>query len=162
MIYEVEGDLLLSRAQLFALGVATYDPMTRGFAKKLSRRYPALAEAFRSWCEESSPEPGDIWLWGEPGQQQVVCLLTHEGQEDSLRGGRPDRVALNRALRALVGLYNDMRFKSLAMPPIGAGDDGLDWALVRDMMHAQLGELLIPIFVYTQQLEGQFAHEPGL
>ena len=162
MIYEVEGDLMLSRAQLLAQGVATFDPMNQGFARKLHERYPGMVRDFQQWCEQEDPQPGQIWLWGEPDQQQVVNLITHAGDRDPARGGRPDKIALNRALRALNQLYAEIRFKSLAMPTIGAGENALDWAVVRDMMHAQLGELLIPIFVYVRQLDGQVAHEPGL
>ena len=48
------------------------------------------------------------------------------------------------------------------MPTIGAGEYGFDWAEVRGMMDSQLGELLIPVFIYVQELDGQLAHEPGL
>jgi len=30
------------------------------------------------------------------------------------------------------------------------------------MLHSQLKELLIPIFVYTKEKEGQLASEPGM
>jgi O-acetyl-ADP-ribose deacetylase (regulator of RNase III) len=163
MIYEVEGDLMLSRAHLIVQGVATNDPMTRGLARKLSQRYPALAKDFQSWYVEEQPEPGQLWLWGEPGKPQVLNLITHQGDsENPARLGRPNKIAVNRAFRALNSLYTEQRFKSIAMPKIGAGEFGLDWAEVRDMLHAQLGQLLIPIFVYTKELDGQVAHEPGL
>ena len=62
MIYEVEGDIMLSRAQVIVQSVAIGDPMTRGLARKLNERYPAMVEAFQAWCEETQPEPGEIWL----------------------------------------------------------------------------------------------------
>jgi O-acetyl-ADP-ribose deacetylase (regulator of RNase III) len=46
MIYEVEGDILLTRAQLMVHNVTTFDPMNRGIARKLKDKYPAMAEAF--------------------------------------------------------------------------------------------------------------------
>lgn len=163
MIYEVEGDLMLSRARLIVQGVATNDLMTRGLARKLSQRYPAMAKEFQIWCEQEQPEPGQAWLWGEPGKPQIVNLITHQGDsENPGRLGRPDKISVNRAFRALNSLYAEHRFKSMAMPKIGAGEFGLDWAEVSDMLHAQLGQLLIPIFVYTKELDGQVAHEPGL
>ena len=51
MIYEVEGDILLTRAQLVVHHVTTFDPMNRGIARKLKDKYPAMAEAFHLWCE---------------------------------------------------------------------------------------------------------------
>jgi O-acetyl-ADP-ribose deacetylase (regulator of RNase III) len=162
MIYEVEGDIMLSRAQVIALGVSTFDPMTRGLARKLHERFPVMVEAYNSWCAEQLAEPGQLWLWGEPNQQQVLCLITHEGDDDPTRAGRPDKIAVHRCFRALNRLVVEQRLPSIAMPTIGAGEFGLDWAEVRGMMHSQLGELLIPLFVYTKELDGQVAHEPGL
>ena len=46
MIYEVEGDILLTCAQLVVHNVTTFDPMNRGIARKLKDKYPAMAEAF--------------------------------------------------------------------------------------------------------------------
>jgi len=162
MIYEVEGDLMLSRANLIVQGVASGDPMTRGLARKLGQRFPAMVAEFHSWCEEEKPEPGQIWLWGEPGKTQILNLITHEGDpETPSRIGRPNKISVNKAFRAVNTLYTKQRFKSIAMPMVGAGEFGLDWAVVRDMLHAQLGQLLIPIYVYTKELDGQVAHEPG-
>lgn len=162
MLYEVEGDIMLTRAQVIAQGVSTNDPMTRGFSRKLHDRFPAMVEAFLDWCEVESPEPGQVWLWGDPDKIQVVNLITHEGDEDPNRPGRPQRIAVNRCFRALNKLALEQRFKSIAMPPVGAGEFGLDWSEVRGMMDSQLGEQLIPIFIYVKQLDGQVAHEPGL
>jgi hypothetical protein len=45
---------------------------------------------------------------------------------------------------------------------IGSGVGGIDWLEVRGMMHSQLGELLIPVFVYVSVLDGMLASEPGM
>ncbi|HAJ76728.1 MAG TPA: Appr-1-p processing protein, partial [Gammaproteobacteria bacterium] len=42
------------------------------------------------------------------------------------------------------------------------GVGGLDWHEVRGMMDSQLGELLIPLFIYVLELDGQVASEPGM
>ena len=49
MIYEVEGDIMLTRAQVIVHNVATRDPMTRGVARTLAKRYPAMVEAYHTW-----------------------------------------------------------------------------------------------------------------
>lgn len=153
---------MLSRAQVIAQSVAVDDPMTQGLARKLHERFPAMVQAYTQWCAEENPEPGQVWLWGEPDKVQVVNLVTHSADEDPKRQRRPQKIALNRCFRALNKLALEQRFKSIAMPTIGAGEFGFDWAEVRGMMDSQLGELLIPVFIYTRELEGQLAHEPGL
>lgn len=162
MIYEVKGDPMLSRAQVIAQGVSSNDPMNRGLARKLHERFPTMVTAFREWCQETNPEPGQVWLWGDANKVQVVNMITHEGDDDPARVGRPTKIAIHRAFRALNKLILEERFKSVAMPRIGAGDGGMDWHEVRGMMDSQLGELLIPLFVYVSELDGQVAAEPGM
>ena len=137
MIYEVEGDILLTRAQLVVHNVTTFDPMNRGIARKLTDKYPAMAEAFHLWCGEAGAEPGDIWRWEASDHTQMI--------------------ALHRCLRRLAKEVTSTRVKSLAMPRIASGTFGLDWSEVHGMLQSQLGDLVIPIFVYVQELEGQVA-----
>jgi len=162
VIYEVEGDIMLSRAQVIVQSVAVGDAMTRGIARKLNERYPSMVEAFRAWCEETNPEPGEIWLWEAADKSQVINLITHEGDDDPARLRRPNKIAVHRCLRRLANLVAEQRIKSLAMPRIASGNSGLDWVDVRGMIHSQLGEVLAPIFIYVAQLEGQVAFEPGI
>ena len=161
MIYEVEGDIMLTRAVAIAHGVATHDPMNRGMARKLHDRFPAMVEAYNEWCQETNPEPGEIWQWGDPDKLLIINMITHKGDAEDIRPGRPPKIAVNRSFRALNKLVVDERIKSVSMPKIGTGVGGLDWHEVRGMMDSQLGELLIPLFIYVLELDGQVASEPG-
>ena len=58
MIYEVEGDILLTRAQLVVHNVTTFDPMNRGIARKLKDKYPAMARHFICGVGKPVPSPG--------------------------------------------------------------------------------------------------------
>ena len=163
MLYEVEGDILLTRAQVIAQGVATYDPMNRGLSKKLHERYPVMVTAFNEWCDMSNPELGALWLWGDPDKLLVLNMVTHEGDiDDPTRTGRASKIAVHRCLRALAKMVVDEKLKSISMLKLGTGFGGLDWFEVHGMMHSQLGELLIPIFVYVTELDGQIASELGM
>ena len=121
MIYEVEGDILLTRAQLVVHNVTTFDPMNRGIARKLKDKYPAMAEAFHLWCGEAGAEPGDIWRCEASDHTQMIALITQEGDEDPTRIRRPDKIALYRCLRRLAKEVTATRVKSLAMPRIASG-----------------------------------------
>jgi len=163
MIYEVEGDIMMTRASVIVQGVAVNDPMTQGLARRLQERYPMMREAFQQWCEETDPEPGEVWMWGGADKQRIINLVTHPATDPALkRQGRPTKIAVLRAFRALNKLVLNERLFSLALPKIGSGYAGIDWLEVRGMLHSQLGDLLIPIFVYVTELEGMVASEPGM
>jgi len=145
MIYEVEGDVLMS------------------LARKLQEKFPSMRDQFIEWCEETNPEPGDIWLWGGNTKTRVLNLIVGEAAEPELgRSSRPNKIAVHRALRAVNKLVIDERFKSIAIPRIGSGVGGIDWLEVRGMMASQLGELIIPLFVDVTALDGMLAREPGM
>ena len=163
MIYEVEGDILMSRADVIAQGVSVSDPMTSGLARKLQEKFPSMRDQFLEWCEETNPEPGEIWLWPGDGKTRVLNLIVGEAADPELgRASRPNKIAVHRALRAVNKLVVDERLSSIAIPKIGSGAGGIDWLEVRGMMHSQLGELLIPLFVYVTPLDGMLASEPGM
>lgn len=163
MIYEVEGDILMSRADVIAHGVSVNDPMTSGLARKLQEKFPSMREQFIEWCEETDPQPGDIWLWEGNGKTRVLNLIVGEAADPELgRASRPDKIAVHRTFRAVNKLLVDERIGSIALPKIGSGAGGIDWLEVRGMMHSQLGELLIPLFVYVTALDGMLASEPGM
>lgn len=163
MIYEVQGDILMSRAEVIAQGVSVNDPMTSGLARKLQEKFPSMRDQFIEWCTDTNPEPGDIWLWGGNTKTQVLNLIVGEAVDPALgRASRPNKIAVHRAFRAVNKLVVDERLSSIAMPKIGSGTGGIDWLEVRGMMDSQLGELLIPLFVYVAELDGMLASEPGM
>ena len=90
------------------------------------------------------------------------CLPCSTLPERRYRDRCLDKIALLRCLRSLAKEATATRVKSLAMQRIASGTFGLDWSEVHGMLQSQLGDLVIPIFVYVQELEGQVASEPGM
>ncbi len=164
MIREVIGDILLSRAQLIAHGVAPHDDFKNGLALALRERFPALYKDFRHWCKTSAPKPGEVWVWsgvGEGGKPvHIACLLTqdppaHEGAHP----GRAKSGHVNKALHALRKLIERERYESVALPRLATGVGALDWNEVRPLIDESLGDLSSAVFVYTTFHKGVAANE---
>jgi|TARA_B100000315_G_C14519521_1_gene560847 O-acetyl-ADP-ribose deacetylase (regulator of RNase III) len=79
MIHEVEGDILLSKAQVIAHGVAANDPMNQGLALALHERYPSMHKDYHHWCHQQHPKPGAAWVWGGAEGVRIISLLTQDG-----------------------------------------------------------------------------------
>jgi O-acetyl-ADP-ribose deacetylase (regulator of RNase III) len=62
MIREVEGDILLSKAQVIAHGIAPQDHFDSGLALSLRERRPSMVRDYRH-AAHAAPEPGGIWVW---------------------------------------------------------------------------------------------------
>lgn len=160
MIYEVEGDILLSKAHAIAHGVAANDPMKQGLALSLHEQYPSMHKDFHHWCHQSHPKTGEAWVWGGAEGVRIINLITQEGGYGA--GNRPGKATeadVNHALRALKKIINKEKFTSLALPRLATGVGGLDWEKVKPLIQSQLGDLDIPVYVYVTFRAGQQAQE---
>lgn len=167
MITEVEGDLLLSSAELIAHGVAPNDHFQQGLALSLREKFPSMAKDFRHWCHVHNPKPGACWLWSgvgaDGGAIRVANLLTQDPAAH--QDGHPGRAThhnVNKALHELAKLARSEGVGSLALPRLATGVGGLDWSEVRPLVEATLGSLGIPVFVYTRYVHGRKAEERGV
>lgn len=162
MIHEVTGDILLTKAQAIAHGVAPNDHFDQGLALALRERWPAMAKDFRHYAHAAHPKPGELWVWGGVGGARIYNLLTQEGEHG--HGTKPGRAALpnvNHCLKRLRHELEQAEVRSLAMPRLATGVGGLEWPAVHDLIVQHLGDLSIPIYIYTTYHKGQQANEPG-
>ena len=161
MIHHVSGDILLSSAQALVHGVAPNDPFSAGLALSLRERWPAMYKDFRHYCQTIHPKAGTVWIWGGANGKRIVSLLTQEAAYG--QGGKPGKATvenLNHALRELRHLVEMEKFTSLALPRLATGVGGLDWKDVEPLIAKHLGELALPVYVYTTYQKGVAANEP--
>lgn len=160
MIHEVSGDILLSRAAVIAHGVSPNDNFSSGLALSLRENWPSLYRDFRHYCQSRHPKSGELWTWAGAEGPRIVNLMTQEAAYD--HGTRPGKASLenvNHVLRNLRKLVESEGFASLAMPRLATGVGGLDWAGVFPLIQRHLGDLPIPIWVYTTYREAEQADE---
>lgn len=162
MIRDVEGDILLTKAQVVAHGVAPGDHFDSGLALALRERWPAMAKDFRHYCQTANPAPGDIWFWAGPIGPAIVNLMVQEPAHR--HGDKPGKATLenvHHALKTLAKLMVKENIQSLALPRLATGVGGLDWGDVKLLVEKHLGGLGIPVFVYTVYHKNVAAMEPG-
>ncbi|HIF50385.1 MAG TPA: Appr-1-p processing protein [Thiotrichaceae bacterium] len=163
MIYQVSGDILLSKAQLIAHGVAPNDPMKQGLALSLHEKYPSMHKDFHHWCNQNHPKPGEAWIWGGTEGVCIANLLTQGGGYG--HGSQPEKATLKHvrdALKALVKIIKKESFTSVAIPKIATGVGGLQWEDVWSVIQVKFEKLDIPVYVYTEFHAGQQGKEPNL
>lgn len=159
MIREVHGDILLSKADVVAHGVAPNDDFASGLALALRERWPAMYKDFRHFCRVSHPTEGDLWVWGGPGVR-IANLFTQKAAYG--HGARPGAATLedvNGALRALRRTIEKEGFTSVALPRLATGVGRLAWDDVRPLIEHHLGDLSIPVYLYSVYEPNQAAHE---
>jgi O-acetyl-ADP-ribose deacetylase (regulator of RNase III) len=161
MLKEVSGDILLSKAQVIAHGVAPNDPFHNGLALQLRERSPAMYKDFRHYCQSQHPKPGALWAWMGADGTRIVSLFTQEGTPGH-HGGTPGPATLQHvghALRELHKLAEQEKFTSIALPRLATGVGKLAWDDVKPLINQHLGALPIPLLVYSTYHEGRQADE---
>ncbi|CAG7857288.1 hypothetical protein MCAMS1_02059 [biofilm metagenome] len=158
MIYQVKGDILLSKAQ----AIVIYDPMDEGLALQLRTKYPLLQKEFNLWCYQHDTKLGEAWLWQSSDNARIVNLITHESVQTNANH-HYYKATLNHVRHALTELAKIIRFKkliSVALPKLGTGSGDLDWDDVWPLVANNLDGLGIPVYLYAVYCPGQAAQEP--
>lgn len=162
MIHEVTGDILLTKAQAIAHGVAPNDHFDHGLALSLREKFPTMAKDFRHYAQQCHPKPGELWTWGGFGAR-VFNLMTQEGEHaHGAKPGKASAANVNHCLKRLRHELEKEKITSLALPRLATGVGGLEWAEVLPLIRSHLGELPIPIYLYTQYRKGVAAEEPAV
>lgn len=162
MIHEVSGDLLLTKAQAIAHGVAPNDHFDQGLAAALHEKWPMMVKDFRHYAHQTHPKPGEIWSWGGFGVR-VFNLLTQEGLHE--HGAKPGKATVSNVNHCLKRLRHELektQITSLALPRLATGVGGLAWSEVLPLIRTHLGDLKIPVYVYSQYQKGIQANESGV
>lgn len=160
MIREVSGDILLTGAQSIAHGVAPNDPFQSGLALQLRENWPAMYKDFRHYCQTQHPKPGELWTWMSAEGKRVVNLFTQESAYG--HGSKPGKATtqhVGHTLKALRKLIETERFSSVALPRLATGVGGLEWTEVAPLVQQHLGDVGIPVIIYTTYHAKQKADE---
>ena len=161
MIHEVEGDILLSKAQAIAHGVSPNDDFHQGLALALREQWPALYKDFRHFCQVSTPTAGTLWTWAGANGQRIVNLFTQEpaGRHHGSHPGRATLAHVNHCLRDLRKLGLEEQWQSVALSRLATGVGGLDWKDVKPLIQQHLGDLDAKVIVYSTYRKGVAAAE---
>ncbi|MDB5386100.1 MAG: Macro domain protein [Planctomycetaceae bacterium] len=161
MIHEVQGDILLSKAQAVAHGISPNDDFDKGLALSLRENWPSLAKDYRHYAHQVHPRAGELWAWSGVGGVRIFNLLTQEGAFDhGAKAGRATVANVNHCLKRLRHELQREHIQSVALPRLATGAGGLPWDAVRPLIQTHLGDLPISVFVYTTYHPGAAANEP--
>lgn len=161
MIYQVEGDILLTRAYAIVHGVGINDPMDKGLALALITKYPAMYNDFHRWCHQHNTRPGEAWLWDTGINPRIVNLITQDIVDlHEYQPGKATVSNVKHSLDALVKIVSKEKIPSIAISRLATGTGDLDWDDVWPLIENSLGNLEIPVYVYSIYIAGQQAVEP--
>lgn len=115
------GDLFSSKAQTLVNTVNCVGVMGKGVALEFKKRFPSLFEDYAELCKHKQVKLGEPYLYRGAGNKLVLNFPT-KGHWRS-----PSRLAnIEAGLDYFVKHYAEWGITSIAFPPLGCGNGGLE------------------------------------
>ena len=140
MIEIVRGDILQAEAEALVNTVNCVGVMGRGIALQFKKEFPENFEAYKSACDRNEVQPGRL-LVVKLNQMQLPRYIVNFPTKRHWRG-RSRIEDIESGLTCLVKEVRERHITSIAIPPLGCGLGGLDWAIVRPMIEQAFERLL--------------------
>lgn len=139
MIRFTTGDLMAADAQALVNTVNCVGVMGRGVALQFKHAYPENFKAYTAACARQEVQPGRMFVFethslGNP--KYIINFPTKRHWR-----GKSRLEDIESGLVDLVRVIRDRQIRSVALPPLGSGLGGLDWAVVRQKITEALEEL---------------------
>lgn len=142
MLLFVKYDLFSSPAQTLVNTVNTVGVMGKGIAKEFSRRYPQMFQEYEAYCDSGDLITGALHVWRGP-DRWVLNFPTKTTWR------KPSKIEyIKQGLETFRQNYTRLGIRSIAFPPLGCGNGGLDWREVKPLMVQYLYALDIPILIH--------------
>lgn len=144
MIRLRNGDLLASSAQTLVNTVNCVGVMGKGIALDFRNKHPEMYRDYRRRCSERSVRPGEPYLYDSSDVPLILNFPTKNHWKS------PSKISyLHKGLQILVENYKEWGIKSIAVPPLGCGNGGLDWNEVGPVIYDYLTKLDIPVELFV-------------
>ncbi|WP_374490133.1 macro domain-containing protein [Zoogloea sp.] len=153
MIKFTQGNLLEARTEALVNTVNTVGVMGKGIALMFKERFDENFRRYAAACKAKEVQTGRMFVTSVhelDGPRWIVNFPTKQHWR------APSRMEwIVDGLQDLRRFLTEQNIKSIAIPPLGAGNGGLAWAEVRKQIEWALGDLPIDILVFEPTREYQ-------
>jgi len=150
MLTEEHGNLLEAPADALVNTVNTAGIMGKGLALQFKQAYPGNFRAYESACRRGEVHLGKMFTY-ETGQLDGPRFVINFPTKGHWRS-RSKLGDIRAGLDDLCDVIRERRIGSIAIPPLGCGNGGLDWRDVRPLIVAALAGLAgVRVMVYPPQ-----------
>jgi O-acetyl-ADP-ribose deacetylase (regulator of RNase III) len=153
MITFTQGNLLEARAEALVNTVNTVGVMGKGIALMFKERFTENFRLYAAACKAKEVQTGKVFVTTVhelDGPRWIVNFPTKQHWR------APSRMEwVVEGLQDLRQFLIEHQVKSIAVPPLGAGNGGLEWVDVREQIELALGDLDTEILVFEPTTQYQ-------
>jgi O-acetyl-ADP-ribose deacetylase (regulator of RNase III) len=147
MIHYKTGNLLDSEAEALVNTVNTVGVMGKGIALQFKSRFPNNFKSYLNACKNKELEVGHLLVTEEQsllvGKKIIINFPTKTNWR--LPSEYP---YIEAGLTELVKVIKEKNIKSIAIPPLGSGNGGLNWSKVKQILEKHLSDVDCDIHIY--------------
>jgi O-acetyl-ADP-ribose deacetylase (regulator of RNase III) len=147
MISEGTGDLLNADVDALVNTVNTVGVMGKGIALQFKRRYPGNFQAYERACKAGEVQLGSMFVFeaGQLVRPRWIINFPTKGHWRS--SSKLEDIALG--LDDLVRVISELGIRSIAIPPLGCGNGGLDWRVVEPLIGDRLSDIDVEVVMFA-------------
>jgi O-acetyl-ADP-ribose deacetylase (regulator of RNase III) len=148
MITYIKGDILDSAAPALVNTVNTVGVMGKGIALQFKKAFPNNFRAYCQACKTGDIATGKLFLSKDNNLTTGEKLIINFPTKTDWR--KPAEYSyIEAGLKDLIRIICENDIKMIALPPLGAGNGGLEWERVKKIIDKMLSSLVdVEIFVY--------------
>jgi len=147
MIQYKSANLLESEAEALVNTVNTVGVMGKGIALQFKNQFPHNFKIYAKACKEKTFGIGQMLVTEENSLLHGKKIIINFPTKTDWR--KPSEYSyIEKGLTALVEVIKAKNIKSIAIPPLGAGNGGLEWSQVNALMVQYLADLDCDISIY--------------
>jgi O-acetyl-ADP-ribose deacetylase (regulator of RNase III) len=139
-----KGDIFRSRMAVLINTVNCAGIMGKGLALEFKLRHAEMFRDYKKRCAKGQVRLGEPYIYRDLFGTAILNFPTkkHWRSKSKLSD-------IEAGLQFLTKHYRSLGIESLACPPLGAGNGGLEWNRVGPLIYSYLRELEIPCELYA-------------
>ncbi|MDX2306356.1 MAG: macro domain-containing protein [Microscillaceae bacterium] len=147
MIHYKTGNLLESEADALVNTVNTVGVMGKGIALQFKNMFPNNFKLYSNACKNKELGIGQLLVTEEKSLLLGKKIIINFPTKTNWR--LPSEYQyIESGLTELVKIIKEKNIKSMAIPPLGAGNGGLDWNKVKQILEKYLTKVDCDIYIY--------------
>lgn len=151
------GDMFNENVDAIVNTVNCVGVMGKGVALEFKKRWPENYAAYKKLCEQKKIQPGSMFVFdkssllSEDGPRYLVNFPTKNHWR-----AKSQLSFIEDGLNDLVAQIRFYQIKSIAIPPLGCGNGGLDWDVVKPLIINKLSALDdVQVIIFSPKEEAQ-------
>jgi O-acetyl-ADP-ribose deacetylase (regulator of RNase III) len=141
------GNILESKAEALVNTVNIEGVMGKGIALQFKKAFPYNYKVYKKGCEEGDVKIGKLLVVKDKSLLDGEKIIINFPTKTTWR--KPSEyIYIEEGLKDLKRIIEEHTFKSIAIPPLGAGQGGLNWEKVKSLLTKYLTDVDAEIIIY--------------